>query len=77
MPQSLRGKRAARDDRLPVNRFHEANRCSVLFPVFAGFIEMVVAAFGELVGGHDAPDDNDQYYPKNYAWLHDVALAET
>ena len=77
MPQSLRGKGAARDDRLPLNRFHKANRCSVLLPVFAGFIEMVVTAFGELVGDHDAPDDNDQYYPKNYAWLHKVALAET
>lgn len=77
MPQSLRGKGAARDDLQPLNRFHKANRCSVLLPVFAGFIEMVVAAFGELVRGHDAPDDNDQYYPKNNAWLHDVALAET
>jgi hypothetical protein len=48
-----------------------------LLPVFAGFIEMVVAAFGELVGDHNAPDDNDQYYPKNNAWLHDIALAET
>ena len=38
---------------------------------------MVVAAFGELVGDHNAPDDNDQYYPKNNPWLHDVALAET
>jgi len=77
MPQSLRGKGAARDDLQPLNRFHKANRCSVLLPVFAGFIEMVVAALGELMGDHNAPDDNDQYYPKNNAWLHDVALAET
>ena len=77
MPKQLRGKGAGRDDLLPLNRFHKANRRSVLLPVFAGFIEMVVAALGELMGDHNAPDDNDQYYPKNNAWLHDVALAET
>ena len=32
-----------------IRKLHKANRHSVLLPVFAGLIEMVVAAFGELV----------------------------
>jgi hypothetical protein len=40
---------AGRDDKLPLNRFHKARRCSVLLPVFASFIEMVIAALRELV----------------------------
>ena len=47
----------------------------VLFPVFSGLVKVIVTALCQLMRCDDGPDDDNEYYPKDDPWLHDVILA--